>query len=184
VKYRERALRVWQRLESAFYDEGARIYRPVAGDRALKVTFTPRRFGLLQAALRDTYELIALLPANKPMRDVIEDRVGRLNKLVLNGWDDRDRDGRVQWPSECAHLGMGPDGVPLGLGGLQMAERTLTGESGALPDPDADGNRVIVADREHDCVPEISAVGLPSALASSITFTLTPIAGLAAAVQR
>ena len=29
-------------------------------------------------------------------------------------------------------------------------------------------------DREHDCVPEISAVGLPSALANSVTFTITP----------
>jgi hypothetical protein len=180
TKYRERALRVWQRLERAFYDPDARIYRAVAGERASKVTFTPRRFGLLQAALRDTYELIALLPGNEAMRVVIEDRVGRLNKLVLNGWDDRDRDGRVEWPSECAQLGKGPDGEPLGLGGLQMAERTLTGESGTLPDPDAAGNMVIVSDREHDCVPEISAVGWPAALASSITFTLTKLATPAA----
>ena len=71
----------------------------------------------------------------------------------------------------------GPDGKPLGLGGLQMAERALTGESGSLLDkPDAGdgGARVITTDREHDCVPEISAAGLPAALANSITFTLTP----------
>ena len=36
------------------------------------------------------------------------------------------------------------------------------------------GTRVVATDREHDCVPEISAVGLPAALANSITFTLTP----------
>ena len=33
---------------------------------------------------------------------------------------------------------------------------------------------MITTDREHVCVPEISAVGLPSALANSVTFTLTP----------
>jgi len=34
----------------------------------------------------------------------------------------------------------------------------------------------MVTDRDHDCVPEISAVGLPAALARSITFELTPLA--------
>ena len=38
------------------------------------------------------------------------------------------------------------------------------------------GVRVATTDREHDCVPEISAAGLPSALANSVTFTLTPYA--------
>ena len=106
---------------------------------------------------------------------LIEDRVGRLNKLVLNGWDDRDQDQLIAWPSECAQLGVGPDGKPMGRGGLQMAERTLTAESGSLDDftPDG-GDRTITTDREHDCVPEISAARLPSALANSITFTLTP----------
>jgi hypothetical protein len=56
-----------------------------------------------------------------------------------------------------------------------MAERVLSGESGSLADRiggDA-GARVPTTDREHDCVPEVSAVHLPSALANSITFTLT-----------
>jgi hypothetical protein len=131
VKYRERAESVFARLESSFYDAAPRIYRPALGDRSLQVTFTPRRFGLLQAALRDMYELVAVLPGNDAMRALIEDRVGRLNKLVLNGWDDRDEDGLVEWPGECARLGTGPDGQPLGLGGLQMAERTLSGETGS-----------------------------------------------------
>jgi hypothetical protein len=177
IKYRDRALRVFTRLESAFYDPSARVYRAIAEDRSLQVTFTPRRFGLLQAALRDSYELLAVLPNQKSLRGLIEDRIGRLNKLVLNGWDDRDQDGRIEWPEECAQLGTGPDGQPLGLGGLQMAERTLTGEAGALPEPGPDGERVRATDLEHDCVPEISAVGLPAGLASSITFTLTPLAG-------
>ncbi|HTB74130.1 MAG TPA: hypothetical protein VK762_12850 [Polyangiaceae bacterium] len=174
VKYRERAESVFARLESSFYDPAARIYRPALGDRSLQVTFTPRRFGLLQAALRDMYELVGVLPGNDAMRALIEDRVGRLNKLVLNGWDDRDEDGLVEWPGECARLGTGPDGQPLGLGGLQMAERTLSGETGSQVDVFDAATRVIATDREHDCVPEISAVGLPSALANSITFALTP----------
>ena len=173
--YRDRAAQVFARLEAVFYDPSARIYRPTAGDSSLQVTFTARRFGLLQGALRDTYELIAALPGNDALAALIEDRVGRLNKLVLNGWDDRDRDQLIEWPSECAQLGTGPDGQPMGRGALQMAERTLSGETGSLDDfvPDG-GTRVIATDREHDCVPEISAAKLPSALASSITFTLTP----------
>ena len=173
TRYRDRAAQVFARLESAFYDPSARVYRAIAGDRSAQVTFTPRRFGLLQAALRDTYELVATLPG-QTIGPLIEDRVGRLNKLVLNGWDDRDEDQAVEWPSECAQLGTGPDGQPLGLGGLQMAERVLTGESGSVLDLFDAGTRVIATDREHDCVPEISAVGLPAALANSITFTLAP----------
>jgi hypothetical protein len=179
TRYRDRARLVWNRLERLFYDPGARIYRSVANDRGSQVTFTPRRFGLLQAAMRDTYELIAVLPGQQALRTTIETRIARLNKLVLNGWDDRNQDGRVDWPSECAHLGTGPDGQPLGLGGLQMAERTLSGETGALPDAAPDGSRVIASDREHDCVPEISAVGLPAALANAITFTLTRLTAAA-----
>jgi hypothetical protein len=177
TKYRDRALSVFERLESAFYDPSGRIYRTTAGDTTNSVVFTPRRFGLLQAALRDTYELIALLPGHAPLAALIESRVGRLNKLVLNGWDDRDQDETIEWPDECAHkTDAGPDGKPLGLGGLQMAERVLSGDSGSVSDtigPDA-GPRVRATDREHDCVPEISAAGLPSALANSVTFTLSP----------
>jgi hypothetical protein len=176
TRYRDRAQLVFDRLESAFYDPRARIYRATAGDQSLQVTYTPRRFGLLQGSLRDAYELIALLPGNEAMRSLIEQRVARLDKLVLNGWDDRDQDGIIEWPSECAHLGTGPDGAPMGLGGLQMAERVLSGESGSLADAagTAAAPRVITTDREHDCVPEISAAGLPAALANAVTFKLSP----------
>jgi hypothetical protein len=174
TKFRDRAKAVFSRLEDSFYDPTARIYRTTAGDRSPQVTFTPRRFGLLQAALRDTYELVALLPGNQALAALIEDRVARLNKLVLNGWDDRDGDQLIEWPGECARVGTGPDGQPLGLGGLQMAERVLSGETGSVESRFDAGSRVIATDREHDCVPEISAVGLPSALAKSVTFTLTP----------
>jgi hypothetical protein len=176
TKYRDRALAVFQRLDGSFYDPQARVYRPTPADTSATITFTPRRFGILQGALRDTYELIAVLPGNSAMASLIEDRVARLDKLVLNGWDDRDQSQTVDWPQECAYLGTGPDGQPMGRGGLQMAERVLSGESGSLADkPGGDaGPRVTVTDREHDCVPEISAVGLPSALANSVTFSITP----------
>lgn len=170
--YRDRAARVFARLESSFYDPAARVYRTAAGDRSAQITFTPRLFGLLQGALRDLYELVGVLPGQS-IGPLLEDRFGRLNKLVLNGWDDRNGDGIVEWPSECAGLGVGPDGQPLGLGGLQMAERALSGETGSMPDAPG-GQRIVATDREHDCVPEISAVGLPSALAASVTFALVP----------
>ena len=174
ASYRERAQSVFDRLESAFYVPSGRFYRTLAGDSSMQVTFTPRRFGLLQGALRDMYELVALLPGNQSMQTLIEDRVARLNKLVLNGWDDRNENQVVEWPTECTQVGTGPDGQPLGLGGLQMAERVLTGESGSEGDSANTGPRVIATDRDRDCVPEISAARLPSALANSITFSFAP----------
>jgi hypothetical protein len=172
--HRDRARAVFARLDAAFYDPAARIYRERAADQGTTVTFTTRRFGLLQGALRDMYELVATLPGEDALASLIEARIARLDKLVLNGWDDADEDQNVLWPDECAQLGQGPDGKPLGLGGLQMGERVLTGESGSLDDQVVPGKRVVTTDRERDCVPEISAVGLPAALASSVTFTLTP----------
>jgi len=93
---------------------------------------------------------------------------------VLNGWDDRDGDRMVEWPSECANLGVGADGRPMGRGGLQMAERTLSGETGSIAGAPPDQGPRAVSDREHDCVPEIAAAHLPAALAASVTFTLVP----------
>jgi hypothetical protein len=176
TRYRDRATSVFQRLEASFYDASARVYRTAAGDTSSTLTYTPRLFGVLEGALRDTYEIIALLPGNEGLASLIEDRVARLIKLVLNGWDDRDQDQLVEWPQECASTTTLPDGGTLVHGGLQMAERVLSGESGSLLDKpsEAAGPRVATTDREHDCVPEVSAVGLPAALANSVTFTLTP----------
>ncbi len=172
TKFRDRAGAVLARLDKDFYDPSARVYRPSAGDRSPTVTFTPRRFGLLQGALRDSYQLIAAMPGRAALAAALEDHIARLDDLVLNGWDDRDGDQKVSWPSECANLGTGPDGRPMGRGGLQMAERALSGDTGSVAGPD--GRPVVVADREHDCVPEISAAHLPAALAGSVTFAVVP----------
>ena len=53
-----------------------------------------------------------------------------------------------------------------------MAERTLSGDTGSVAGATPDQVPRIVSDREHDCVPEISAANLPSALAASVTFTV------------
>ena len=62
-----------------------------------------------------------------------------------------------------------------------MAERALSGELGNVcdsidPAVCADAGfgtvRVYTPDREKDCVPEISAAQLPSALANQITFKI------------
>lgn len=175
TKYRDRALAVFERVDSIFWDPRARIYRPVAGDTSSTVTYTPLRFALVQAMLRDTYELVASVDGRASLASLVLDRVARMNKLVLNGWDDRNGDGKVDYPQECAFQPIEHADDPGGgesKGGLQMAERTLSGETGSVSDVFDGGPRVAAKDREHDCVPEISVAHLPSALADSITFQI------------
>jgi hypothetical protein len=169
TRYRDRAMAVFARMEAVFYDPDARIYAatPAPVD---DVEYTPLRFALLQSALRDVYELVATRPGFEAMEPDLESKLGRLNKLVLNGWDDHDRDRHVDWPDECTNV---VGGVP--RGGLQMAERTLTGETGRLVDEvggtTGSGNPP-TSDRENDCVPEVDDAHLPAALAASVTFHL------------
>ena len=164
VKYRTRAIAVYTRLEATFYNEPARIYTETAG--ATTVQYTPLRFALLQSTLRDMYELVATTPSGADLELTLEDRLARLNKLVLNGWDDRNRDQQVYEP-ECVQY----DGIHLPRGGLQMAERALTGETGRATDEGAIGPPSY--DRDTDCVPEIDDAKLPAALADSLTFTIS-----------
>ena len=167
VKYRDRAVAVFNRLESVFYDTEARIYDETPAP-ANQVEYTPLRFALLQSALRDMYELVASRPGGEALEPILEARISRLNKLVLNGWDDRNQNRLVEWPDECVNVQAG-----LPRGGLQMAERTLTGETGSLEEHLGPGQpRTPTSDREHDCVPEIDDAQLPSALADSITFSI------------
>ncbi len=168
VKYRDRAIAVYNRMDATFYDTDARIYSVTAAP-ATDVEFTPLRFGLLQSALRDIYELVAARPGGETLEPVLEERVGRLNKLVLNGWDDRNYNRISDWPGECVNV---QNSLP--MGGLQMAERTLTGESGSIEEQitafGVGSTRTPTSDREKDCVPEIDDAHLPAALADSVTF--------------
>jgi hypothetical protein len=161
VRYRNRALAVFARIERVFYDPVARVYSETAAP-VDEVEYTPLRFALLQSTLRDMYELVAARPGGEALEPMIEDRLGRLNKLVLNGWDDRDHDLFRSSFEECANQ---TDQRP--HGGLQMAERTLTGEFGS------EGERVIhpfhTIDRDNDCVPEVDDAQLPAMLAGSVT---------------
>src|SRR5262249_42232921 len=98
-------------------------------------------------ALRQYWKLVASKPGNEAVAKQVLDRVLRGMKLVVNGWNDINGDGKVQAPEEC-------------LGGrLQMAERALTGEFSILADH---------GDRDHDCVPDIATARLPSALAAEM----------------
>ncbi len=173
-RFRERAQTVFDRIESQFYDPSARVYRAIAGDRSLQVTFTPRRYGLIEGSLRDMYELVALLPGNQAMAALIEDRVARLNKIVLNGWDDRDQDEVVEWPSECRHGLSVRGGLPLRWGLGEDGRGVLLQSPVRKPTPPRRSTITVTTTASGDCVPEVSAVGLPAALADSITFTLTP----------
>ncbi len=160
TRYQARAERVYRRMESVFYSATLRAWRSTAAPDA-PVVFTPARFARLQSALREVYKLLASAPGREAFARTVEGHVARLDKLVLNGWDDRDDDGEVDWPSECAFMvGSSP------RGGLQMGERALTGETGL----DADGG--VVEDRDRDCVPEISAANRPAVLAAEIRFTV------------
>ena len=166
VRFRDRAIAVFNRLQAVFYDAGARIYTltPTPAD---SVEYTPLRFALLQSTLRDMYQLVAARPGGEALEPVLAERLGRLDKLVLNGWDDRNQNRLVDFPDECVTVQ-----GKRGHGGLQMAERTLTGETGTLADKFDAGQASGTSDRERDCVPEIDDAHLPAMLAGSITFQI------------
>jgi len=168
TRFRDRAVVVYTRMDAVFYDPQARIYAATPAPAAA-VAYTPLRFALLQSALRDVYELVAARPGGEALAPVLEQRIGRLNKLVLDGWDDRNDDGLIDWPSECATV----DANFVPHGGLEMAERTLTGETGSLEETVMPGQaRTPTFDRDWDCVPEIDDAHLPAALADAITFRI------------
>lgn len=153
--YRTRASAAYAKLEERFYHKELRVYRPQLGEETT-FSFTPARFGALTAALRTHYVLVGARAGQDMLKAELEDRIARLNKLVLNGWDDRNSDGKVDWPGECLRVE-----ATLPRGGLQLAERALTGELGSE-------KSVLTSDRDRDCVPEIDDAKMPAALASEI----------------
>ncbi|HTJ44523.1 MAG TPA: hypothetical protein VL463_20605 [Kofleriaceae bacterium] len=164
--YRARAIAMWQRMDATFWDPDARIYllSPAARDA---VEYTPLRFALVQSALRDVYELVAARPGGEALAPIVEARLARMDTLVLNGWDDRDRDKHVAWPDECVRV---EGGLP--RGGLQLAERTLTGETGRLRDEGGGPGGPPTSDRDQDCVPEIDDAHVGAGLADAVLFRI------------
>lgn len=145
VRYRDRAAAAFSVLEKSFWMADVRLYRTTAGESSTMV-YAPRQFGMLHGALRQYYKLVASRPGHAEEADLVLARIGRLMKLVVNGWNDENKDGVVQ-ATEC-------------LGGrLQMAERALTGELSVAVDK---------GDRDRDCVPDIATAGLPAALAAEL----------------
>jgi hypothetical protein len=148
-KYREAAARVYADLDKRFWMTDVRAFRTTAGvDDPL--TYTPLQFATLEGALRQYWKLVARRPGQEKVATELLSRFKRHFKLVVNGWDDANADDKVQYKDECTGAG------------LQMGERALTGELARPSD---------AGDRDQDCVPEISTVMLPSALAGQIVLT-------------
>jgi hypothetical protein len=146
VSYRQRASTIYADLVQRFWIVDARIFATAAGEGAT-FAYTPIRFGLLSGALRQYHKLVASQPGHEAEAADLLAKLERMYKLVVNGWDDVNRDGRLDYPRECTGAG------------LEMAERALTGEF---------ANPADLGDRDHDCVREISAAGLPAALAAEV----------------
>lgn len=155
TSYRDKAEAAYAALEQRFFDASLRTYRTTLGDDATFV-WTPLRFGSVQAALRQMYLLVGARAGNEAMATQLASRIARLNKLVLNGWDDRNDDGKVDYPAECLRV---ESALP--RGGLLLGERALTGELGKE-------SGAFTSDRDKDCVPEIDDAKLAALLAKEL----------------
>jgi hypothetical protein len=149
--YRTRARAVVTHLDGGFYSQPARMYRGQDGGPD-QVHMNAELFGWLQSALRETYKSL-FVPSDPVLdRTVLEDRITRVNKLFLNGWDDLNGNQSVDKPQECL------------TARLQMAEQALTGELGR------DGIGRPTDDRDGDCVRELSHAQVASAIPSDVYF--------------
>ncbi|HTQ41954.1 MAG TPA: hypothetical protein VMI75_04285 [Polyangiaceae bacterium] len=149
--YRAKARAVIEKLDADFYSVPARMYREQAKGPD-QIHMGSERFGWLESALRETYK--TLYVAGDPVldRSVLEDRIARVIKLYLNGWDDLNGNKAVDAPEECLK------------GRLQMGEQALTGELGR------DGLGRPTPDRDGDCVLELAHAGQASVQASDVFF--------------
>jgi hypothetical protein len=153
TSYFTQAQAVARKLLADFWSDTALMFRGQAGG-ADDVVMTPDRFAWLQQALRETYESV-WVPGDPLLdRSTLEDRIARVNKLYLNGWDDLNGDQVVQAPDECLDARM------------QLGEQALTGEVGST----SNGFVISLPDREPDCVLNISAAKVGSVLAAQVHF--------------
>jgi hypothetical protein len=154
TKYQHRARAVARRLLTAFWSDPARMFRKTAAGPD-DIVMTPETFAWLQQALRETYEALWVPGDPQLDRSLLEDRVARVNKLYLNGWDDLDGNQLVDKETECL------------AGRMQMGEQVLTGELG-LNDNSFIGSSG--PDRDSDCVLNISTAKVASVLAGQVHF--------------
>jgi hypothetical protein len=156
--YLARARAVITRLDSDFYSPPARMYRQQALGPD-QIDMSSERFGWLESALRETYKSL-YVPGDPVLdRTVLQDRIERVIKLYLNGWDDLNGDQVIDAPQECLQ------------GRMQLGEQALTGELGK------DGLGRAVADRDGDCVIEIAHGKFASVQASDVLFQTVTDAG-------
>jgi len=144
--FRDLSTLVYEDLSNRFWMADVSAYRTTAGVDS-PMQYTPQRFGLLHGALRQYTKLVASEPARQAEKQEVLQRIKRMFKLVVNGWNDVNGDDRIQYPEECL------------AARLEMAERALTGELGQPQD---------LGDRDSDCVKELSTVFRPAALASEV----------------
>ena len=117
---------------------------------------TPERFGWLQSALRETYEVLYVAGDPTLDRAALEDTIARVNKLYLNGWDDLNGNRVVDHGDGGANECLAAR--------LQQAEQSLTGELGR------DGFGLPTPDRDSDCVIELGHAQTLSVFAGDVHF--------------
>jgi len=152
--YRDRARAVARALFTTFWSDPALMFRGTAGGPD-DIVMTPERFGWMQQALRETYEGI-WVPGDPLLdRGALEPKIGRVNTLYLNGWDDLNGDQNVDQPQECLAARM------------QMGEQALTGEVGSQSNGILQPSQ---PDHDSDCVLNIAAAKVGSLLAGQVHF--------------
>jgi hypothetical protein len=149
--YLARARAVIAKLASAFYSAPARMYREQANGPD-QIHMNSERFAWLESALRETYKTLSVPGDPNLDRTVLEDRVERVIKLYLNGWDDLNGNQAIDQPQECL------------AGRMQLGEQALTGELGR------DGLGRPTPDRDGDCVIELAHAAQASVQASDVFF--------------
>ena len=91
---RPRSERLRAPRERLLRSQGAHL--PPDGRRHFaQVIFTPGASACCRARCETPTSSSPFCPASRRCAAQFEDRVARLNKLVLNGWDDRDEDGTI-----------------------------------------------------------------------------------------
>ncbi|MFO0618868.1 MAG: hypothetical protein U0414_40140 [Polyangiaceae bacterium] len=147
-KYRLSAQAVYAALESKFWNADVRLYRTKLGEDD-KMSYDPKTVAELLGALRVYRAVFAAAPGEEALAAELDERLLRVLKVVVNGWNDLDGDDQID-TGEC-------------LGGrLLMGERSRTGGLGIAADK---------GDRDHDCVPDVVSAKRPALLGAKLVLT-------------